>query len=69
MNTTPNKTVERRKSFTFEAIPEDEKTQDELNRRLRKPGEPGDCESSKNGAAENSESAGGEKVTGPFFSG
>ena len=41
MNTTPNKTVEPNKSYTFEAIPEDEETQEELNRRLRKPGEPG----------------------------
>ena len=58
MNTTPNKTVEPRKSYTFEAIPEDEETQDELNRRLRKPGAPGCCASSKNGEAGNSQPAG-----------
>ncbi len=41
MSTTSNKTLEPRKLDTFQAIPEDEETPDELNRRLRKPGEPG----------------------------
>lgn len=44
MNTTPNKIIEPRKSYSFEATPEDEETQDELNRRLRKPGECGQSE-------------------------
>jgi hypothetical protein len=38
---TPSNTVEPTKSYTFEAVPEDEETQEQLNRRLRKPGEPG----------------------------
>jgi len=54
MNTNPDKTVEPRKSFTFEAIPEDDETQEELNRRLRKPGESGYGSSAKNGATGNS---------------
>jgi hypothetical protein len=36
-----------RPSFTFDAIPEDEEMQEELNRRLRKPGEPGYCPPAK----------------------
>jgi hypothetical protein len=41
METTPKKIDEPRLSYTFDAVPEDEETQDELNRRMRKPGEPG----------------------------
>jgi hypothetical protein len=54
VNTKPDKTVEPRKSFTFEAVPEDEETQEELNRSLRKPGEPGFGSLPKNGEAGNS---------------
>jgi hypothetical protein len=43
METAPKKTEEPRLSYQFDAIPEDEATQDELNRRMRKPGEPGYC--------------------------
>jgi hypothetical protein len=57
VSTTSNKTVEPRKSYTFEAIPEDEETQDELNRRLRKPGEPGYCAPPKRGEARNSQAS------------
>jgi hypothetical protein len=53
VNTSPNKTMEPRKSFTFEAIPEDEETQEELNRRLRKPGEAGYGSLPKNGETGN----------------
>jgi hypothetical protein len=56
MNTSPNKTVEPRMSYTFDAIPEDDEHQDELNRRLRKPGEPGYCLPTTNGEAPNSQS-------------
>jgi hypothetical protein len=35
-------------SFAFDAIPEDEEMQEELNRRLRKPGEPPYCPPVKN---------------------
>ena len=49
MDTTPDKSVEPRLSFTFDAIPEDDETQDELNQRLRKPGEPGYCPPAKKG--------------------
>jgi hypothetical protein len=51
MNSTPGKAVEPRTSYTFDAIPEDDETQDELNRRLRKPGEPGYCPPAKTGEA------------------
>jgi hypothetical protein len=57
VNTTPNETVEPRKSYTFEAVPEDEQTQDALNRRLRKPGEPGYCASPKSGEVSNPQPA------------
>jgi hypothetical protein len=56
MPSTPKESVEPRKSYTFDAIPEDEETQDELNHRLRKPGEPNYDTSSTNGAAGNSKS-------------
>lgn len=41
MDKTPHETVQPRNTYTFEAVPEDAETQEELNRRLRKPGEPG----------------------------
>jgi hypothetical protein len=47
VETTPKPTEEPRLSYTFDAVPEDEATQDELNRRLRKPGEPGYCPPAK----------------------
>jgi hypothetical protein len=37
---TSNELEGPRKSYTFDATPEDEATQDELNRLLRKPGDP-----------------------------
>jgi hypothetical protein len=58
VNTPPNNTTEPRKSYTFEAVPEDEETQDELNRRLRKPGEPGYCSPPKSGEVGNSQPGG-----------
>ncbi|HYV34484.1 MAG TPA: hypothetical protein VE988_02195 [Gemmataceae bacterium] len=39
MNTPPNAAKPPRRSFTFDAVPEDEDKQDELNRLMRKPGE------------------------------
>jgi hypothetical protein len=55
VNPTPDQTREPRKSYTFDAIPEDEETQDELNHRLRKPGEPGYRPPTKNGKAGSSQ--------------
>jgi hypothetical protein len=43
MNAAPKKNDAPRASYTVDAIPEDGDRQDELNRRLRKPGEPGHC--------------------------
>ncbi len=40
MSATPKKSENAPTAHTFDAIPEDEEKQDELNRRLRKPGEP-----------------------------
>jgi hypothetical protein len=41
VDTPPKKAEEPRLSYTFDAILEDEKTQNELNQRMRRPGEPG----------------------------
>lgn len=43
VNATPNQPEGQRPVYAFDAIPEDEATQEEPNRRLRKPGEPGYC--------------------------
>jgi len=40
MDSTPQRSEEPRASFTFDAIPEDDERQEELNRTMRKPGEP-----------------------------
>jgi hypothetical protein len=43
MNVPPKKNEDPRQSYTFDAIPEDDERQEELNRVRRKPGEPGYC--------------------------
>ena len=67
MNITPKKTQEPRRSYTFDAIPDDNETQDELNRRLRKPGELGYCPLVKKGEASDCQMDGaqGDSATGP----
>lgn len=52
-----NKSGDPTKSYTFDAIPEDEDTQEALNRRLRKPGEPGYCAPPKDGDASSVQAA------------
>lgn len=48
-------TANARKIYTIDAIPEVEEKQEELNRRLRKPGEAGCEQSNRNGASADSE--------------
>ena len=43
MNTEPVKTESGGFIYTVDAIPEDDERQEELNRTMRKPGEPGYC--------------------------
>jgi hypothetical protein len=43
MNTPTETPEEPRTSYTYDAIPEDEERQEELNRLMRKPGEPPYC--------------------------
>jgi hypothetical protein len=50
VNANPKKDDVTRASHTVDAVPEDEQRQDELNRRLRKPGEPGHCPPEKKSA-------------------
>jgi hypothetical protein len=50
MNAIPKKNDAPRGSYTADAIPEDDERQDELNHRLRKPGEPAPCPPEKNSA-------------------
>ena len=58
MNSMPNKADEPRSMYTADAIPEDDETQEELNRRFRKPGEPGYCPPNKTSPAVNSQPGG-----------
>jgi hypothetical protein len=43
METSPRKPEEPRLSYTFDAVPEDDEAQEDLNRRMHKPGETGYC--------------------------